>query len=230
MSGCEVDRLKSNPLKSNPFSTRFVRPGAIPYCFDPAESRPFDVDESNRQLDRLWTRFEESGSLGQIVGPHGSGKSTLLASLLMRWATAGKTVRHFVLHDRQRRLPVRIGRLDREKPVDLIVVDGFEQLGALERLRLKRFCRRREIGLLVTTHRSIGLPELFRTSTSPELVRTLVAELFDRVSAGEATGQSGLDQEGPLFTPEQVDSCYTRHDRNVRETFFALYDLFESHR
>ena len=55
----------------NPFSTRFVEPGAIAYRFPNADG-----------LAALVRRLDETGGWGQLVGPHGSGKSTLLASLL----------------------------------------------------------------------------------------------------------------------------------------------------
>ncbi len=56
--------------QSNPFSTRFVRPGALAYRFPPGESAATLVE-----------RLAASGWRGQIVGPHGSGKSTLVAAL-----------------------------------------------------------------------------------------------------------------------------------------------------
>ena len=52
--------------KSNPFSTRFIRPGAIEYLFAPGQT-----------ADSLIDRLRHNQWRGQIIGPHGSGKSTL---------------------------------------------------------------------------------------------------------------------------------------------------------
>src|SRR5579859_6457327 len=82
--------------RSNPFSTRCVRPGAIPFRFPPGESAATMVD-----------RLERQGWWGQIVGPHGSGKSTLLAALLpeLRRRRALVTTS---LHEDRRRLPLAL--------------------------------------------------------------------------------------------------------------------------
>ena len=72
------------------------------------------------------------------------------------------------------------------------------------------------IGLLVTSHRSVGLPEVFRTQVDTELGRRIVAELLD----GEAT----------ILSSEEIDDCVNRHGQNLREALFELYDLFEQRR
>src|SRR5262249_28626217 len=133
---------------SNPFATRSVRPGAIEYLFSEGESLP-----------RLMERFETSGHCGQIIGPHGSGKSTLLQTLLSAFAADSQNVIEFSLHDGQRRLPVRLASLQEIDANTIIAVDGYEQLSRWNRFWLKRFCRRRGCGLIVTAHASVGLPE-----------------------------------------------------------------------
>ena len=55
---------------SNPFSTRFTKPGKIDFIFG-----------NDMTPDQMCEDFEEAGLLGQIVGPHGSGKSTLIRML-----------------------------------------------------------------------------------------------------------------------------------------------------
>ena len=57
--------------RSNPFSSRYVRPGAIPFFF-PEDCR----------VELLLSRLEENGWQGEILGRHGSGKSALLAHLI----------------------------------------------------------------------------------------------------------------------------------------------------
>lgn len=189
--------------EENPFCTRFVRPGAIPYRFLP-----------ERDLIRLLDRFKQIGRTGQIVGPHGGGKSTLLAALVRRWEENGERVTVFELHDGQRRLPTRLVGLLRDAPTTLIAVDGYEQLNWCARTALRRFCRRNRIGLVVTSHRSIGIPDLARCAPSLELVRQLVRDL--------------LPDGSPQIGWNSVRRAFHRHAGNVREVLFELYDLCEA--
>jgi len=66
-------------VTSNPFSTRFIRPGAVEFLF-PAGQTAETLVETLRQ--HAWQ--------GQIIGPHGSGKSTLLAALVPALEAAGR--------------------------------------------------------------------------------------------------------------------------------------------
>src|SRR5262245_62831976 len=111
--------------RSNPFSTRFVRPGAIPYQF---------VDGAD--VAALATRLEGQGWWGQIVGPHGSGKSTLLATLLPELRRRRRVVVVELHADRRRFLELAWSR----EPT-LLVVDGHEQLGWWARRRVRATCR-----------------------------------------------------------------------------------------
>jgi len=186
----------------NPFSTRHTRPGAMAYRFPPGEG-----------ADQLVERLRAAGWRGQIVGPHGSGKSTLLAALLPAMERAGQRPLVVELHDGQRRLPRDFRRSVGAATAAIVVVDGYEQLAPWNRYRLRRLCRRRKLGLLVTTHRPTGLPDLFRTEIAPELAWDLVEHLL-----------AGLP---PLLTPEQLRERLAMRHGNVREVFFDLYDLYE---
>src|SRR5687767_3485333 len=95
---------------SNPFATRFTRPGALEFLFAGDES-----------IGGLVSKLSANCWRGQIIGPHGSGKSTLLAALLPALETAGR----------------RVIQLDARGPFALpaaldsatiVVVDGYEQL------------------------------------------------------------------------------------------------------
>jgi energy-coupling factor transporter ATP-binding protein EcfA2 len=190
---------------SNPFSTRRVRPGAIPFVFPPG-------DDAARLVDRL----RQNGWWGEIVGPHGSGKSTLLAALVPLMETEGRRVVSYALHDGQRRLPIDLSKLPSAAEPMQLVVDGYEQLSHWSRWRLKQFVRRRNSGLLVTSHEPVGLPSLYRTETSLDLARTVVEHL---VSQGD-----------PRITREDVAEPFQAHAGDLRETLFALYDLYEARR
>jgi hypothetical protein len=192
--------LPATTSEHNPFATRHVRPGSLPYHFPPGLNATVVVE-----------RLATAGWQGQIVGPHGSGKSTLLATLLPALESAGRRPRLITLHDGERRLPERLdSKISLDKPV-VIVVDGYEQLGLWHRWRLVRWCRRREWGLLVTTHRSVGLPTVFETSTTVELAR----EVIDRLAPGQA-----------LIDQAELAARFQARQGNLRELLFDCYDLY----
>lgn len=192
-------------MLSNPFATRAVRPGAIDYVF-----------AHGQNLLQLIERFEANGRRGQIVGPHGSGKSTLLATFLAAYADDGRKVIEFSLHDGQRRLPKRLATLPDVDADTILVVDGYEQLSLWNRFLLNRFCNKRRCGLIVTAHESVGLPEIFRTTTSLEMTERIVEQLLPE---GQMT-----------VTRADVQQTFVAHGGNLREVFFELYDLYERRR
>ena len=192
----------------NPFATRCVRPGALPYRFP-------DGGNAEQLIEKL-TANEWRGA---IIGPHGTGKSTLLAELKPCIERAGWRVEMIALHDGQRRLPPAVWpALNREMQC-FVIVDGFEQLGWWSRRRLFRSCRANECGLLVTAHRSdalAGLPVIYQTAGDLEIVQHLVDDL--------------LPFHGGKIHPNDVATVFRAHQGNVRETMFALYELFEQRR
>lgn len=198
-----MNASRSFALRSNPFSTRFIRPGAIDYRFAPGED-----------ADVLVARLAEFCWRGQIVGPHGSGKSTLLATLAEPLARAGRRLWTIGLHDGARRLPAGWVVRATRAAANLIVVDGYEQLSAWSRLTLQARCRRRGWGLLVSAHRDVGLPTLKVASPKLETAQRVVAHLV-----------SGHDAH---LAPELVAACFASSGGNLRETLFALYDRWEA--
>lgn len=189
---------------SNPFATRYVRPGALAYRL-----------AAETSLEDLVGRLAAAGWRGQIVGPHGSGKSTLLAALGPRLEAAGRRVVRIELHDGQRRLPQDALR-EAAGGDTLVIVDGYEQLGWWSRRALAWWVRRQRAGLLVTAHRAVRLPIVHRTQTSVELAQQLVAALV-----------AGDEQ---AITAADVERCYDEQQGDLREVFFALYDLYERRR
>ncbi|MFO0930816.1 MAG: hypothetical protein U0736_27920 [Gemmataceae bacterium] len=160
-----------------------------------------------RQL--LVVRLAEAGWWGQIIGPHGSGKSTLLATLLPE-LRRHRPVVTVELHTDRRTFPT----LTPTVPPPLLVVDGYEQLGWWTRRRIQARCRQWGWGLMVTAHRDLGLPTLFRTAVTPALARAIVDTLVppaDHASFAQVDLSAGL----------------VRHRGNLREVLFDLYDLYE---
>lgn len=190
---------------SNPFSTRYIRPGAIEYRFPLGESALGLVD----RLGKLGWRAE-------IIGPHGSGKSTLLSTLLPAFERRGIETIGVSLHDGQRNLPIDVTLINQRRERLVLIVDGYEQLSSWSRRRLMRDCRHRDCGLLITAHVPQGFPTLFQTTSSLDVVVALVNEL--------------LHADRQIIAPNDVAASYKAHAGNIRETLFELYDLYELRR
>lgn len=186
---------------TNPFCTRCVRPGAMPFLFPPGETAA-----------ELAGRFHRAGGRAAIVGPHGSGKSTLLATLRPELRRDGRQVAAVALHDGQRRLPASLDT-SRLAAGDVVVVDGYEQLGFFHRHRLRRLCRRRGLGLLVTSHGPVGLPVLFQTRVDLPLAQRIASRL-----------QEGYEVR---VHDDDVARLFPQCRGDLRELLFALFDLYE---
>jgi hypothetical protein len=203
--------VKSDTAKSeagvNPFSSRFVRPGAMDFVYPAGDTAQLVLG-----------KFRAAGRHGQILGPHGSGKSTLLADLCRRLRGEGETPVQFELRDGQSRLPAGWRQAAEQARATLLAIDGYEQLGRLARCSLRRACRRSGRGLLVTAHRNVGLPTIFETRCDLALAKRLVADL---------SASAGLGAERRL--PESlIEACFDRHKPDLREMLFELYDLYEA--
>jgi GTPase SAR1 family protein len=209
------DATKPAPAESgNPFATRYIRPGALAYFF-PAEG----------SLAGLIDRLADCGWRGEIVGPHGSGKSTLIRSLIPELASRGVHVSLFTLRQGMRRLPpfetedvewfppgvdeaARLSEVSR-----LWIVDGAEQLSWFNWWRLRGVCWWNRCGLVVTTHRPLGLPTLFRTTTTANLAWQVVSML--------------VPANPTCVSPADVEEAFQRHAGNLRETLLTLFDVYQ---
>lgn len=191
-------------IDTNPFATRWVRPGAIAYRFAAHESP-----------ETLIQRLNVNGGWGEIIGPHGSGKSTLLAALAPALEQQGRQIVKWELHSGKRRGPTSLRAIAADERTTMIV-DGYEQLSRWQQWRLKRYLRARRAGLVITAHESHGLPTLWQTAPSLAMAQELARDL--------------VAAHGGLITPEDVAAFYDRHHGNLRELFFGLYDLHEQRR
>ncbi len=204
--------------RSNPFCTRFVRPGVIPYQFES------DAGNEAEQIVRRLTMTPR----GAIVGPHGTGKSTLLMTLMPMLGEAFATAELVALHapppqasrivrlrHRRKLLHRVLERSSAVTPHGIVVVDGVEQLGWLGARAVCRLAGRRRLALLVTSHRDVhGVTTLFRTRLHPGLVCRLTdALLADSTDAVADAVRASVVSRDPA----------TVHD--LREFWFDLYDV-----
>lgn len=209
--------MSDSPLRSNPFATRWTRPGTIPFAL------PAGVT-----WDDLCQRVATQRRL-QLLGPHGVGKSTLLADLVPRLRALGWRVDHLAV---QPDGTTRVAGLAARRQVDmlgetseatppttgdppaagarkLVVIDGWQQLPLW--LRLGRYWSGGR--LLATTHVDLGWPILQRLQPDSSLICQLARRLQ----------QDSLS----LVNDMDVQSAFEQTAGNLRETLFRLYDLWE---
>ena len=191
-------------INRNPFATKFIRAGALPFVFEDGQS-----------IESLHQRLVKHQWRGQIVGPHGSGKTTLLRMLDSCWSNWERESVLMTAQNGQRSIPLSGGLAWNERTQ--VIVDGYEQLGVWMRLRLHTQCRLRKSGLLVTTHARVrSLPVLYETRTTLELAKQLATLLIAE------------DESGLLADLEcELNSGLYKHNGNLRETFLHLYDVYD---
>jgi hypothetical protein len=198
------EQIASRLNDRNPFSTRFVRPGAISYHFP-----------SSLTVASLVELLRTHQWRGEIVGPHGSGKSTLVQTLIPFLQDEGRDVRPFVVQAGETQLPIAGVDLKSWGPTTQIIVDGYEQLGRWSRTLIHRICKSQGCGLLITCHQPTGLPVILRTTASLEMTQELVRE---------------IQADKPVVNDHDVQLSFHAHLGNVREVFFELHDLYEQRR
>lgn len=210
-------------FSTNPFASRFIRPGAIPYLARDGKSPQFLADQ-----------FLQSHSPAlAIVGPHGSGKSTLLHALLpflgtlveidnvasselflpSRREPIGRRIHFFRLHAKQSPSPLIWKSLERACDSDLFVIDGFEQLGWFHAWWVLRRVRKNRSRLLLTCHRPIaGVPSWMETHVDREVESHVLRHLIGDTH--------WMDEEAWIASRQ-------RRGQNLRESLMDLYDRVE---
>jgi hypothetical protein len=167
---------------------------------------------SERAWEDLLGRLAVLRFRAALVGLHGRGKTTLLEELARRLEQRGLRTRAVTLHEGDRRLsPTQRETLFRGSTVlDVLLVDGAEQLGRLAWLEIRARSRTAG-GLVITSHRPGLLPTLHECHTSPELLAGIIAEM------------AGPDSAGSLPSSEEL---FVRHGGNVRDALRELYDCY----
>jgi hypothetical protein len=187
--------------RSNPFATRFIRPGAIEYIFPPGLS-----------AESLVADLERLGWRGSILGPHGTGKSSLLVALTPALEQRDRKIVHQQLQGGQRSLDWPPLDWQSWTSQTLVIVDGYEQLSLWQRTLLGARCYQREAGLLITAHEPVRLPALFTTKATPDLAQQIVRQLLP---AGEER-----------VTAADVAQALAVNRGNIREMLLGLFDVY----
>ena len=201
--------------KANPFSTRFIQPGAIAYqCFD--GSTVGDLAERFLQL---------RSKRGSIVGPHGSGKSTLVASLAMEFnALRPETKIHPLRFSTDQFASRSLNRSVLEwTRSSVVILDGYEQLRFWSRLMVDWIARSRSISILATAHGPLrGFETIWETSVNETSSRWVVEQLLQH--SGPSLGANVLLQS------DDWARSRAKHGQNLRESLFDMYDWWQKSR
>ena len=193
---------------TNPFNAKYIRPGAMAYICPPQTS-----------ISRLTDCFISCACRGQVIGPHGAGKSSLLISLEKELLRRGYPVKSVVLNSLQRRLPPEALNVPTK---GILIIDGFEQLSFFRRQIVLFLCYWKRWGLLISSHRSVGLPTLWETRMDAVFARALVEELIETNANLSSKSKADCLSELPDLEPLLLS-----HNGNLREVFFDLYDWYE---
>jgi energy-coupling factor transporter ATP-binding protein EcfA2 len=192
---------------SNPFSTRYTRPGRI---------RPLDGTGHPVDVDGLLERLQSLGGTAAIVGPHGSGKSTLLVHLAEAIERRGGHAQRIRLHA-LRDASAAWTAIRQAAAGGTVCIDSWECIGLATRSLLRLAARLSGCGLVVTSHRKAAMPELTRCVTSASLLRAIVGSLPDHACWHET-----------LIRDTDIEAAFAMHGGNLRESLYELYDRFEA--
>lgn len=229
-----MNTVPPNTPFSNPFSTRFTRPGEIPYQFVEAE-----------ELGTLVDRFGNNRWVGQIVGPHGCGKTTLCHLLARQLNHLFPQVNHVTIRsgkdvqsDRVENSPeLELERRLKPKSNDstnhalrrtLTIVDGVERLSLLQQRMLVFNLSgpsnshalngpptpdQTADGLLITSHRRLKFVPVLLSITPSITTFQSVAKFLD----------PSLE-----MNQEEFAEVFTAAGHNIREAIMLLYDRHET--
>ena len=188
-----------------------TRPADNPFRMQRLETLPFQPQSIT--WPALLDRLDALAYRAAIVGPHGSGKTTLMEALDRHLSAQGFRIRRLFMNEEEGpRLPDRwrasLRQADRR---DIILADGYNLLGLLQRWYLRRITRH-ALGLIVTAHQPVRLPTLIHCQTSPALLDQLTRDLL-----------------GDTLPAATIDALHQQHRGNLRAAFRTLYDQAACH-
>ena len=184
-----------------------------------ARDNPFGADRIERiryrftgaSLDALLTRLDEMNYRAAIVGPEGSGKTTLLEDLRQALERKGRRSRLLFVNDASPLPEAECRRfLSELVPQELVLLDGADAIRRSSWFLFRRHTVAHAAGLIVTSHRPGLLPTLIECSTTPTLLKEIVADLTPQTR---------------VIPPTVLDDLHRRHRGNLRACLRELYDL-----
>ena len=202
-------------IDSNPFSTRYVQPGRIPFQL-----------RSGVTVEQLIDSFlRVSPRQAAIVGPHGSGKSSLLETILKSFP-GNYQISQFRLNSDSARSEGSISRWVREghcwNESTIVTIDGYEQLGWWAQYRIGRMIKKNESRLLVTTHKPIrSFSVLWTTQQDSQDDAYVLNKLLGHTQ--QLTASPTLMDEAIMRWSEIRLSYPT----DMREALMQMYDWWE---
>lgn len=233
----------------NPFSVRYVRPGAVPFFFEPSYIESLQRKDPGRfedyfiqsvllhQETATWIgcqfladRFERAGMRAQVTGPHGSGKSTLMDALCQAFEERGFSIFSWSLHDRQRFLPA-----DFQEGLEAFLASSPEKNGPSEPKN-----RRNRIIFLdgfeqlspwsrfffrsFCRNRNLGF---LLSSHAPAFGLPVLLRAVPSFETLLRVIEYLLDDSPFSPTRGEIQELYLRNRGNFRSILFDLYDRFE---
>jgi hypothetical protein len=129
----------------------------------------------------------------------------------------GRRVLLYSLRDGQHSLPVGLREAPQDNQPTILIIDGYEQLRLLSRWCLRLICKLRGWALLVTAHRDVGLPTLWKTSVDAPLAMQIIGQLLK-------------DRSETTIQQAEIDAVVQRHGDDLRSALFELYDVVERQR
>jgi adenylate kinase family enzyme len=199
-------------IPSNPFSTRFIQPGALSYEF-------FGRTTANALAERV---LSLPSKRAMIVGPHGSGKSTLVQSLLEPISLIAPAVRIHSLRFSSAKNTNQLLLRERKGWANgsIVLLDGYEQIPFWTRMLVERSVRRKSATLLVTMHKPRpGFELLWQTRTDGKTAEWVIGQLLPENQRGETITRL-------LRSPDWTESRL-RNGENLRESLFDMYDWWQ---
>lgn len=162
--------------------------------------------------EQIRQRLDQLDNVAAIVGPHGSGKTTLLRELEIQVRCSGIET-HMLFMSLDIPLPWQTvcDCIDSINPGGILFFDGACHLSNVRFWQLRQKIRKRNIGLVITSHDEGLLDTLIVCRPGVNLL----AEITDRLLGEEK-----------LLDEDILSVLYSVHSGNIRDCLWDLYDYY----